>query len=356
MTSFTSPDSEANIDSASLLQMLRRKEKTWLDWGLACQQLQKTGYSPQQIFEETGFEPIQQNQIVVASQVYKSLVDNAPETVLNYFGERRSDILYELRVLNHGERVDAATLAANKQLDVDEAHIIAKAIKEFYQLKTLPPGFTKTPGDAMAYRCWHFARQKSDLQARSQLIGQGLKFAQSDTAREQLQQLLSDFTVVKTPSAPHLPFFRLESEEELPRLMPVVGHFPLTLADFKAVPMVDEEGAFGVVKYAGTCAWVAVPGWQVILRAEDPVALLAPVQDLEPDLPQPTEEVLVIIDRAQRQWNPDSYFLTAASDSLQVTWFTDAPEQKLLGQVILVMRPKRVLDEDYTKDPWQIDE
>jgi len=32
--------------------------------GGTCQQLQKAGYTPQGIFEETGFEPIQQNQII----------------------------------------------------------------------------------------------------------------------------------------------------------------------------------------------------------------------------------------------------------------------------------------------------
>ncbi len=356
MTAFTPPSSDPDVDVDQLLQMLRRKEQTWVDWGLACQQLQKAGYNPQQIFEATGFEPIQQNQIIVAGQVYKNLVDKAPESVLSYFGDRRSDILYEFRILNQAERVDAATTAADKQLDADDARAIARAIKEFYQLKTIPEGFSKTPGDAMAHRCWHYARQKSDLQERSRLIGQGLKFAASDTARDQLQQLLSDFTIVKTKAAPRLPFFRLESEEELPRLMPVAGHLPLTMEDFKAVPVVEEQEPFGIVQYSGACAWVPVPGWQVILRAEDPVAILAQAQDLAPDLPKPTEEVLVIVDRDQRRWHEDCYFLVESAGSMQIHWFEEAPEQKLFGQVVLVMRPKRVLDEDYTKDPWQIDE
>lgn len=356
MTAFTPPGSSPDIDVDQLLLMLRRKEKTWVDWGMACQQLQKAGYSPQQIFEESGIEPIQQNQIMVAGQVYQNLKDEVSETVCQYFGERRSDILYEFRVLNQVERVDAATMAADKQLDVDEARAIAKAMKEFYRLVPQPEGFAQTPGDAMAYRCWYFARQKSDLQERSRLIGQGLKFAHSDSAREKLQKLLSDFTVVTAKTAPRLPFFRLESEEELPRLMPVIGHLPLTLDDFKAVPVVEEEEPFGMVQFSGTCAWVPVPGWQVILRAEDPVALLAQAQDLGPDLPKPTEELLVIIDRDQRQWNGDSHFLVETDGQLQVQWFDEAPEQKLYGQVILVMRPKRILDENFAKDPWHTDE
>jgi len=356
MTTFTPPGSSPDIDVDQLLLMLRRKEKTWVDWGIACQQLQKAGYSPQQIFEESGIEPIQQNQIIVAGQVYQNLKDKGSEAVCQYFGERRSDILYEFRVLNQTERVDAATISAEKQLDTDEARAIAKAIKEFSRLSDQPEGFSRAPGDAMAYRCWYFARQKDDLQERSRLIGQGLKFAHSETAREKLQKLLSDFSVVKAKEAPRLPFFRLESEEELPRLMPVMGHLPLTPDDLKAVPMVEEEEPFGIVQYSGSCSWVPVPGWQVILRAEDPVALLAQVQDLGPDLPRPKEEVLVIIDRDQRQWNEDNYFLVEADGQLQVQWFAEAPEQKLYGQVVLVMRPKRILDENFTKDPWHTDE
>jgi hypothetical protein len=53
------PDS-GTVNVEDLLQLLRRKESNWVKWGQACQQLQKAGYSSQQIFEETGFEPIQQ--------------------------------------------------------------------------------------------------------------------------------------------------------------------------------------------------------------------------------------------------------------------------------------------------------
>ena len=57
-----------------LLTQLRRKEGNWVDWAQSCRTLQQAGFSPQKIFEETGFEPIQQNQIVVAEQVYQSIM------------------------------------------------------------------------------------------------------------------------------------------------------------------------------------------------------------------------------------------------------------------------------------------
>jgi hypothetical protein len=64
----------------------------------------------------------------------------------------------------------------------------------------------------------------------------------------------------------------------------------------------------------------------------------------------------VVIDRAQREWEPDNYFVVAVAGQLEFQWFAEAPDLPLLGRVILVIRPKRILDEEATKDLWQIDE
>ena len=74
--------------SQELLLKLRQKEGKWVEWGQACAYLQKSGYNPQYIFEYTGFEPIQQNQIIVGSQVYNSLdKGHASEEVKSHFSK-----------------------------------------------------------------------------------------------------------------------------------------------------------------------------------------------------------------------------------------------------------------------------
>lgn len=354
--SSASPAPEPEINAKELLRSLRQKQGTWVEWGDACQQLQKAGYTPQGIFEETGFEPIQQNQIIVAAQVYGSLVNNAPANVLAHFAQKGSDSLYELRVLTQPERVAAAELLLTKNVETDEVREVARAIKEFSRRIKLPDGFSAHAGDAVAYQCWKLARQKADLQERARLIAKGLSFAQSETARQQLEKLLTDLSVVKTQSNPRLPIFRLETEEELPRILPVVGKFPLTPLDLRAVPFINAEGPFQVVKFSGEGAWVCVPGWQVVLRAKDPVGILSDSEALPINLPGRREEVLLIVDRAQRDWEPDSYFLVEQNEQVELQWFEDTPDLPLLGRVILVMRPKRILDEEVTKDLWQIDE
>ena len=349
---------ELSEDEASkLVQMLLRKEGTWVDWGRACQQLQKAGYGTQTIFEQTGFQGSQQNQTIVAAQVYESLLEaGVSEQVQGYFSGPRSDILYEFRILSQADRAAAAELAMEKRLDVDEAHQVVKAIKNFARLSQLPQGFSNHPGDAVAYECWQAARKKKDLQDRSRLIARGLKFASSQSAREQIELLLSDFSVVPSKTAPMLPVYRIELEEELPRIIPVVGRLPLTADDLQAVPILDETDPFRMVTLSGGGAMAPVPGWQVVLKAEDPVGILCQSDRLPKALSGKTEEVLVLIDRREREWDDSSYFLVARENNLEFQWSAEAPDTPILGKLLLVMRPKKIFDENAILQPWQMDD
>ncbi|MCL1465728.1 RuBisCO accumulation factor 1 [Argonema galeatum] len=348
---------DVTAEVEDLLRSLRRKEGTWVYWGQACQKLQKAGCNPQKIFQETGFEPVQQNQVIVASQVYTSLVNAVvSDEVLEHFQQTGSDTLYEFRILTQPQRAAAATFVLEHKLDSLAAKDLAKAIKELSWLRNLPSGFTDHPGDALAYQYWKYAREQSDLQERSRLIASGLKFVRSDSARQMIEKLLTDFTLVSRRPAPQLPIYRLEVEEELPRILPLVGKLPLSAEDVKAVPFLEDTGPFRVVKFSGEGAWVPVPGWKVILSAEDPIAILWNSNDLPYQKNNLGEEVLAIVDRAARLWEDNSYFILEREGLLQMQWFEESPPESLLGRVLLILRPKKILDENLTKDPWQIDE
>jgi hypothetical protein len=343
--------------AAELLRSLLHKEGTWIEWGHACQKLQKSGYSSQQIFEQTGFQGSQQNLIIVAAQVYESLVkEEVSQATLTYFQGPKSDVLYELRILNQEQRAAAAELAHQKNLDVDGAKIAAKAIQEFSRLAQTPAEFTDHPGDAVAYQCWKRARQKKELQERSRLIAQGLKFAHSTTAREAVEKLLSDFTVVPSQTAPLMPVHRLEAEEELARIVPVVGKLPLTRQDWQGVASLSAEDPFRVVQISGAGSVVPLPGWQVVLKATDPVAILCQSDRLPQSISATLEEVLVVVERQLSPWDVKSYFLVERDGQLAFQWFEEAPDLPLLGQVLLVLRPKRILDENNLIEPWQMDD
>ena len=144
-TNPTSSPDPARLDPTQadeLLLSMRRKMGTWVDWAEACQKLTKSGYNDQAIFEATGFEAIQQNQIMVAVQVYQSIISVGvtPETVA-HFGYRASDVLYEFRMLSPVERAAAADFAADRKMDMDEAREMGKAVKDFSRSNQPPSDF-----------------------------------------------------------------------------------------------------------------------------------------------------------------------------------------------------------------------
>ena len=352
-----SPTKLSEEEAQELMRSLLHKEGSWVDWGKNCQQLQKAGYTAQNIFETTGFQASQQNLVIVAAQVYNSIAQaDLAEEVLEYFRGPRSDVLHEFRILNQEQRAAAAQLAYDKKIDIDGAHQVARAVKDFSRLSQLPAGFTNHPGDAVAYLCWKNARQKKDLQARSRLIAQGLKFAHSQTARESIEKLLSDFTVVPSRTAPLLPIYRLESENELPCIIPLAGSFPLTRQEIETVAQITAEEPFGNIQVTSGGAFVPVPGWQAILKATDPVGYFAPSDRLPISISGKVEQVLVIIDRASQKWDVNGYFLVEAEEKLELQWFEEAPDLDIVGQLVLIMRPKRILDENNIIEPWQMDD
>ena len=339
-----------------LMRSLLHKEGSWVEWGKKCQKLQKAGYQAQQIFEQTGFQASQQALIIVAAQVFDNLVQaGLDEEVLTYFKGPRSDVLHEFRILNQQQRASASLLAYDKRLDVDGAHFVARAVKDVSRMSQLPEAFTQHPGDLVAYLFWKRAKSKKDLQERSRLIAQGLKFAHSQTAREAIEKLLSDFSVISSVTAPLLPLYRLEIEEELPRIVPLAGAYPLSRQEIESVSQVEIQAEFSSIKVSsGTL--VPIPGWQAILKASDPIAYLCPSDRLPKYISGKVEQVLVIVDRANQEWDVNSYFAIETEGKIEVQWLETAPSDGIIGQVVLILRPKRILDENNLTEPWQMDD
>ncbi len=358
MTEFTPPESQLSEEQAqTILKSLLHKEGNWIDWGKACQQLQKAGYNPPVIFEATGFQGSQQNLVIVASQVYESLVKGgATEDILAYYQNPRSDVLYAFRILNQDQRIAAAKLAMQKNLDVDFANEVAKALKEFaFRSTEMSDDFPDYPGDAVAYRYWKQAKEKKDLTARSRLIGKALQFAVSASARKQIEHLLTDFAVASQREAPLLPVYRLEAEEDLPRLVPLAGKMPLTRTQVESLPKLEIQEPFRMTQVQTNTTIVPFPGWQVVLKADNPIAFLILSEQL-PNTRTVGEEVLVLVDREAKAWDGKSYFLIERDNQLEIAWLPEQGDETILGQVTVIVRPKKIVDEGNITEPWQMDD
>ncbi|MBF2057333.1 MAG: hypothetical protein IGQ45_08930 [Cyanobacterium sp. T60_A2020_053] len=345
-------------EKEELLRSLLHKEGNWVDWGKKCHQLRGMGITPQEIFEQTGLQNSQQNLVIVASQVYDSLVtQGVEEDTLTYYQGPRSDVLYELRILNHEERKEASLLCQEKKLNIDGAKEVAKAMKFFAHLAQIPMGFTSHPGDAVAYQYWKNAKNKKSIADKARLIGEGLKFAHSQDARSQLEKLLTDIaSPSQTSSAPLLPLYRLEDDEQLPCILPVVGKFPLTVADLEKIPPVEPIEPFSMVTLPQGGSVASVPSWQVILQAQHPVVIFAQSNDLPKDTGGKIEPILVVVDLDATEWNAQHYFLAHHEGNLTFNWFASCPTEKILGRLLVIMKPRKILDEDNLTQPWQMDD
>ena len=344
-------------EKEELITSLLKKEGCWVDWGKICQKLQQGGVKPEEIFETTGLQRSQQNLVIVAAQVYDSLVrQNADESLLRYYQGPRSDVMYELRVLNNEQRLSAAALAKEKQLDVDEAKEVAKAIKQFARLSQPPTGFTLHPGDAVAYQYWKLARPKKDLADKARLIAQGLKYAHSASARQKIEQLLTEISETSTQSAPLLPIYRLETDEQLPCILPVAGSLPLTSKDLENIPILESVEPFGITSVPNNFPVASIPSWQVILKAQKPVVILCNSNDLPKETSSKFEDLLVVVDLAMNQWDNNHYVLVEKDNQLKFDWFVSQPDDQILGQILLILRPKKIFDEGNLTQPWQMDD
>ncbi|MEN9203611.1 MAG: RuBisCO accumulation factor 1 [Thermostichus sp. DG_1_6_bins_120] len=349
-------------NTEALFTQLRRKEGSWLDWAQACQILQQQKITPQAIFEATGFEPIHQNQIIVAAQVYEGMVKaGAAQAVLEYFGRKGSDILYELRILSPKDRVQVAELILNRNLKADDAHDIARAVKNYAQLRERPEGFTDHPGDAVAYQAWKTAQQTRDLQERTRALGRAFQYVHSEGARQHIERLLSTVAASSQPKVlPKLSVYR--PEEDLPRLLPVVESFPLSRAEWEQLSTFEPKGPYRLIHSQGWQTWVALPAWPVIQSATDPVAiqiengLLGTLLNQQIPAEEASDPVLLVVDRAVRQWQSEGFFLVDRSGSLQVEWQESPGADSLLGRVLMALRPPRILDEVVAQDPWQLED
>lgn len=63
-----------------------------------------------------------------------------------------------------------------------------------------------------------------------------------------------------------------------------------------------------------------------------------------------------MVDLAVTEWNANHYFLTEEDDNLIFKWFNSSPQQRILGQLLVILRPKKILDEGNLTQPWQMDD
>jgi len=122
------------------------------------------------------------------------------------------------------------------------------------------------------------------------------------------------------------------------------------------VPKIAATGSFQIVRQNWEGGWVSFPGWGVLCKAEDPIAVIGERGNLPVKISNESPETIVILDRNVTEWNEFNYFAIDRDGQLAIEWFDSPPTVPILAQLVLVIHPKRPIDPDNPKDLWELED
>ncbi|CAN0045854.1 unnamed protein product, partial [Heterosigma akashiwo] len=144
-----------------------------------------------------------------------------------------------------------------------------------------------------------------------------------------------------------LSVIQLKSDEVAPRIIQIAGTYPgLTPEDLNA-PQSSPPAERGMWQYDFTdpegpqMGTVALPPSDLVDFMVDPVCVVADNLSLGIQLNDEQTEVLVTIDRALREHQPNKFFAWQTPDNqVVIRWFEEVPAgHECLGQVMLTTIP-----------------
>ncbi|MFM6325808.1 MAG: RuBisCO accumulation factor 1, partial [Microcystis panniformis] len=60
--------------------------------------------------------------------------------------------------------------------------------------------------------------------------------------------------------------------------------------------------------------------------------------------------------RVFAEWDVNNYYLVERDNSVFLQWFDSYPDVAILGELVLILRAKNILDEKNITEPWQMDD
>lgn len=353
--------------TADQLEILRERRGLWHEYAGLIPILTRSGYTPSMIDEETGMTGVEQNIIVVASQVRNSLkASGFDEQKLQYFDIGGGELLYELRILSATQRRASAEFIIERKISPKEACELSRSIKDFDRRKNSEgfKHFTSAPGDCLAFAFYRQSRECQDEEEVEAALQKALEVCATDKARAKIEETLKKLAGTEVCAEPevvetaYLQVIRLLEGEvadtKLPTMLPFAD---ATLGSLKAVPAraAQGEGQFNVFSSAGWASWVAIPGWDPIVNAGAPVAVnfpdaaKLPLQSNANGKAKLREPTLVIVDKSVSAVDDgQSMYVVAQSDSeeLYILSASKVLDNRVLGRVVLALRPPTPPSED----------
>ncbi|KAL8050396.1 hypothetical protein ABFX02_06G079800 [Erythranthe guttata] len=358
------------LDTNQKLDILTDRLGQWFEYAPLITSLIQEGFISTTIEEITGIASIEQNRLVVATQVRDSLVeDTDPDTVAFFDNPAGPKILYELRILSAEQRAVAARYLIANGFDAKKTEELARSMKDYprrYGDKWYQSFDGNLPGDCLAYMYFRQAQEHKTAFSPEQSITaleKALEMAETEKAR---QRVLRDLEAkdgdgkeeVNPDELVKVPVVRMAYGEVAEST--VVAVFPVCSGDAGGEIEVGDapwecrtRGSFGIVKAEkGWSRWVVLPGWGPVAglkRGGVAVAFskaggVLPWKGKRRDA---NEEILVVADRGRKVVEYDEGFYLVSGGGKEGLKVERGDKLKgkgmvnTLGAVVLVVRPPR---------------
>ncbi|RCV42708.1 hypothetical protein SEVIR_9G237400v4 [Setaria viridis] len=374
------PSKFRTLDLTQRLEVLRERLGQWHEYAPLISALSRDGFTPSSIEEATSITGVEQNCLVVASQVRDSLLSETaafPPDLLPYFDSYGGpDLLYELRFLNARQRADAAKHAIDYRLEPKGVRELARSMKDFPRRRAVDEGWEAfdgaSPGDCLAFARFRQSREAIDVDDRIAELNRALQVVATETARARLELEMErarkkaageevEEGEDDTASRPAVNVVRLQygevAEASTVLLLPVVRETDGVAAMESAPRRTKTDVDLGIVEVDKAWArWAVVPGWgPVAAAAEEAVAIeLADGRRL-PWRTAEEEPVLVIANRGQKEVAEQGSYVLEKEGRLVVERGRKLAEQGITvaaAEVLIVVRPPRDEDEMISDEEW----
>ncbi|KAL6842346.1 hypothetical protein ACP4OV_027773 [Aristida adscensionis] len=367
-----------HLDLAQRLEVLRERMGQWHEYAPLISALNRDGFTPSSIEEATGISGVEQNRLVVASQVRDSLLDKAsfPGDLVPCFDSLGGpDLLYELRFLNAQQRADAARHAVDHGLDAKGVRELARSIKDFPRRRA-DDGWEAfagaSPADCLAFWRFRMSREAIAVEDRIAELERALQVVETEAARARVELELErarkkaageevEDAGGDPSSRPDVTVVRLQygevAEASTVLLLPVVRETDGVAAVDAAPRRSRTDVDLGIVEVdKGWARWAVMPGWGPVMEAADEAVVieLADVRKM-PWRTAEEERVLVIADRRRKEVVEQGLYVLEKDGRLVVQRGNKLAAEGVAtaaAQVVMVVRPPKEEDDMISDEEW----
>ena len=146
----------AEDDNMSLLR-LRQRAGNWFDLAPLFPKLMRSGFLPDDIFDETGIEPREQSLWATWVASRGSLVADPrfPDEKLSYFDQEwNAENLSHIQYLSSDMRPSFAEFVVDNEFNPDQTKELVKSVEIRNAHETQAKGFGRSPGECLAFKMW----------------------------------------------------------------------------------------------------------------------------------------------------------------------------------------------------------